>query len=222
VKTEKAHEPATRGWPAAGVSRVTVIGALAAMLVVAAAVAIPLELINSKSTTTTSSVAGRHTLTCASSGCAIVNTLHTSPRVTVFYGASCTGVRGAWFLNVAEEGPTGTPHPAYSLRWTFSGNSTVARPSGTVTISPGDDSGVEMTLQQGVLSLRGTNPVGTAVSGVGALTVGLTGSTGTPTLTLTETGLSSAESTLGLLSPFDVNGSPVTVPVKTVSRFAGC
>src|SRR5438045_1544811 len=72
--------------------------------------------------------------TCAPSGCALVSTTYTTPRTIVFYGASCSGAHGSWFLNVVEGGGNSELRPSYSLRWTFAAGSTIARPSGTVTM----------------------------------------------------------------------------------------
>ncbi|HYA68882.1 MAG TPA: hypothetical protein VED63_09135 [Acidimicrobiales bacterium] len=142
--------------------------------------------------------------------------------MTVFYGASCSGVYGAWFLNVVEEGPNDALRPAYSLRWSFSPRSHVARPDGTVTVAPNSGSGVTLTLQQGVLTLQGTGSGGASVTAVGTLLVKLTGRASAPTLTLVESGLQGAETALGLLSPFIVNGRSTTVPVKLRHQFTGC
>jgi hypothetical protein len=57
---------------------------------------------------------------------------------------------------------------------------------------------------------------------VGPLAVGSYGPPTSPVLKFTETGLSDAESALVLVSPFDVDGQPLTVPVKTVKTMAGC
>jgi hypothetical protein len=196
---------------------------LGAAAVIAAAVVVPLELVGGSSAPSPPGTSpGSRAAVCASSGCAVVNTVRTNPRVAVFYGASCSGVDGDWFLNVAEEGPAGAPHPAYSLRWTFSGTSSVARPNGTVSISPGADSAMSMTIEQGVVTLKGTTAAGIQESGIGTLTVALTQSSGEPALELTETGLSEVEGALGLLSPFGSNGRSETVPIKVEKNFAGC
>lgn len=192
--------------------------------VVVAAIVVPLALTGSTSTTTTHTVTttNSRTPTCASSGCAVVNTVRTDPRVTVFYGASCTGLTGAWFLNVVEEGPNTALRPAYSLRWTFTNGSRLARPDGTVTVASSTGQTVSMTLQQGVLSLQGTGPGSATVTGLGTLLVRLAGSASRPTLTVVESGLQGAEQSLGLLSPFDLNGRATTVPVTLKHRFTGC
>jgi hypothetical protein len=52
--------------------------------------------------------------------------------------------------------------------------------------------------------------------------VELSGPPTSPVLKFTETGLLQAEKALGLVSPFDVDGSPLTVPIKTVKTMVGC
>jgi hypothetical protein len=79
-----------------------------------------------------------------------------------------------------------------------------------------------MTLDNGVLRVTGTAPDGTKVSATGALNVGVSQTGSASTLTLTETGLSTAEKTLKISSPFDVNGHPMTVPVRIVHSATSC
>lgn len=160
--------------------------------------------------------------TCSPSGCAVVSLSTNVPRVTIFYGASCTGVYGSWFFNATEQGNTDQLHPSYALHWTFEPGSTIAKPSGLVVIPPTDSTQATLTLNQGTLSLTGTRKPNLKVAAAGTLVVQLSGSTTAPSLTFTETGLEKAESSLGLLSPFDVNGSPLAVPVKTVKTMVGC
>jgi hypothetical protein len=202
--------------------RVAILIACGAVVVVAAVV-IPLALTGSRSSTTpTVPTTNARTPSCGSSGCGVVNTVRASPRVTVFYGASCTGIYGAWFLNIVEEGPNDSLRPASSLRWTFPNGVRLARPDGTVTVASSTGPAVSMTLQQGVLTLHGTGSDNATVTGVGTLLVRLTGTASAPSLTLVESGLEGAEQSLGLLSPFHTSGRSVTVPVKLRPRFTGC
>ena len=48
----------------------------------------------------------------------------TLPPVTVFYGASCSGVYGKWFFNAVEGGPNDSLRPSYALSWSFAAGST--------------------------------------------------------------------------------------------------
>jgi len=60
------------------------------------------------------------------------------------------------------------------------------------------------------------------VSGTGQLAIRLTGSGDKPKLTFTETGLTTAEDALGVLSPFNINGRPLTLPVTIAHDRSGC
>jgi hypothetical protein len=63
---------------------------------------------------------------------------------------------------------------------------------------------------------------GAAVKATGTLVVRLSGSRSSHSLTFTETGLSGAEHSLGLVSPFDVGGHPLVVHIKHVKSLPGC
>jgi hypothetical protein len=197
---------------------------LAALIVIAAAVVVPLALRSSNSNST------RHHNTlakepprpmCTSAGCAVVQTVLTSPRTIVFYGASCSATRGPWFLNVTEGGSTNEGHLSFALEWTFTGDSTTASPSGEVA-AMGTASKTTVSLSQGVMNIVGTTASGTRVNATGTIEVALTGTSSAPQLQVTETGLSSAESALNLVSPLDLSGAPTVVPVKLVQHMAGC
>ncbi len=188
----------------------------------AGAVVVPLELTGSNDRTTSATSTTLKTLpACSAGGCAVVNTVATSPPVTIFYGASCTGVHGSWFLNIVQQGPNDVLRPAYALRWSFAG-SAIARPNGTVTLPPGAPGHATISLEDGIVTIRGSTPDNTTVTGLGTLAVALTGSASSPTLTFTESGLSAAESALGLVSPFERNGIPTEVPIRHKSQFTGC
>ncbi len=159
---------------------------------------------------------------CSKSGCAVVNTIKSRPQVTVFYGASCTGPKGSWYLNVTEGGPNDTPRPSYKLQWAFSRTHSTARPNGLINVSTPPGETVAMTLAGGVLQLTGSAPNGAVVHAKGTLVIGNSRSTSGRTLTFTETGLAAAEHTLGITSPFGVNGKPTSVPVKLVHKFGSC
>jgi hypothetical protein len=160
--------------------------------------------------------------TCSPSGCAVVQLSRTLPPFTVFYGASCSGVYGPWFFNAVEGGGNDQLRPSYSLSWSFTPGSTVAKPSGSIVIAPTDSAQVTLTLDQGTLSLTGTRKPNVQIAATGTLVVELSGPTTAPVLKFTETGLVQAESALGLISPFDVDGLSLTVPVKTVKTMVGC
>jgi hypothetical protein len=160
--------------------------------------------------------------TCASSGCAVVSLSRTLPPITVFYGASCSGVFGSWFFNAVEAGSGDELSPSYSVKWSFAPGSVVAKPSGRIVIPPTTSTQVTLTLVDGALSLSGTRKPNTRVTATGTLVVELSGSATAPELKFTEAGLTKAESSLGLVSPFNVGGSPLTVPVKTVKTMSGC
>jgi hypothetical protein len=62
----------------------------------------------------------------------------------------------------------------------------------------------------------------TTVNATGSLIVRLSGSVASPSLTFIETGLRPAEHKLGLVSPFNVGGHPLVVPVQHVNKLAAC
>lgn len=159
---------------------------------------------------------------CSNSQCAVVNTVHTSPVLVQYFGQSCQGLHGAWYLNVSQGGGALVIRPSYRLNWSFEGGSTLARPTGSVDFVSGGRLQATGTLNDGVLSVTGTGSTGPPVSGQGTLTVQLTGSAKAPTLTVTETGLTTLEQKLGFQSPFVINGGPVTIPIQFVTTAAGC
>ena len=156
------------------------------------------------------------------SGCASVNVSRTLPPFTVFYGASCSGVGGSWFLNAVEGGPNDQLRPSYALKWKFQAGSATASPGGSVVIAPTATTQVSVTLSSGIVSLRGTRNSSPSANAAGRLTVRLTGTAAARALTFTETGLADAETQLGLVSPFDVGGRPLVVPVRVSDRLSGC
>jgi hypothetical protein len=160
--------------------------------------------------------------TCNPSGCAVVSLSRTLPPVTIFYGASCSGVDGAWFFNVTEQGSTNELRPSYALRWSFASGSRAALPNGIIRIPATSSTQATLTLINGGLSLTGAQKPNTAVKATGTLTIQLSGPASASVLTFTETGLRRAERALGLVSPFDLSGQPLTVPVKTVTKLSGC
>jgi hypothetical protein len=161
-------------------------------------------------------------LTCNPSGCAVVSISRSLPPLTIFYGASCSGGHGPWFLNVTEGGGSGALRPAYVLLWSFASGSTAAKPSGQIAVPPSSSTQLTLTLTDGTLRLAGTRKPNTTVTATGTLTVQLAGGASAPELRFTETGLRQAEQALGLVSPFDVNGQPLTLPVELVKKRAGC
>ena len=160
-----------------------------------------------------SQAAGRH---------AVVNTVRNDPGVNVFYGTSCTGLRGSWFLNVVQGGGSESRHAAYYLRWSFTSGEDVARPGGRITITGGAGEPPTATVENGKVKLNGTGANGTPVAGTGQIEVRLTGTDEEPTLTITLSGLDEAVSALGLVSPFVGEGGPLSVPVELVDKVSGC
>ena len=164
----------------------------------------------------------RPTSKCTSSGCAEVLTTLRLPQTTVLYGASCSGIHGSWFFNATEGGASTQLRPSYRLLWSFAGGATTAKPSGVVTIPKTKAATVTLTLSNGKLMLHGVRKPGAPVTATGKISIKLSGSGSSTVLTFTETGLSAAEHTLGLVSPFDAGGHPLVVHVKHVKTLAGC
>src|SRR5260370_10567023 len=157
-----------------------------------------------------------------SSGCAVVSRVRTVPQIAGLYGASCSGVYGSWFFNAVEAGAGDQLSPSYSVKWSFTPGSVVAKPSGRIVIPPTTSTQVTLTLVDGTLNLNGTRKPNTRVTATGTLVVELSGTATAPELKFTETGLTKAESSLGLVSAFNVGGSPLTVPIKIVKTMSGC
>jgi len=191
-------------------------GALA-VVIVAAAIAFAVWRGAGHSTKSTSSPPA-----CGSSGCAMVSFNRTLPPVTVFYGASCSGVYGKWFFNAVEGGPNDSLRPSYALSWSFAAGSTAAKPSGRIVTQTTASTQATLALSDGTLTITGTRKPNVRVAATGTLVVEVSGTATAPTLKFTETGLAKAESALGLVSPFDVGGQPLIVPVKTVKTMSNC
>jgi hypothetical protein len=121
-----------------------------------------------------------------------------------------------------EGGGNNRLRPSYSLKWSFTADSAVAKPNGRIAIAPTENAEVTLTLTQGTLSLTGTRKPNVKISASGTLVVELLGGPSAQVLKFTETGLVKAESALGLVSPFDVGGRPLVVPIKIVKTMAGC
>jgi hypothetical protein len=158
---------------------------------------------------------------CVPSGCALVSQSLPAIQPTGFFGASCTGVYGSWFLKIMEEGAGNQLRPVYYLRWQFTPTSPIARPSGRIII-PVSSAGVTLTLDRGKLTLKGTGQSNVRTVAAGTLTVRLSGTSTTPTLKFVETGLLKAESSVGLNSPFDAKGQPLTLLIRKVKVMVGC
>jgi hypothetical protein len=196
-------------------------GALALVSVIAVAF-VAIGVLRSPVHTTVATKTAYVPPTCSAAGCAVVSLSRTVKPVTVFYGASCSGVHGKWFFNAVEGGPNDELHPSYSLNWSFGSDSTVARPDGRIDVTATSTTQVVLTLTNGRLSLTGSRQPKTHVVATGTLVVEVTGTATAPALKFTETGLVKAENALGLASPFTVNGQPLTVPIKTVQTLVGC
>jgi hypothetical protein len=145
------------------------------------------------------------------------------PPLTIFYGASCSGVHGSWFFNAVEGGGSNTVRPSYALQWSFAGGARSAKPSArTIAIPRTKTTTVSMTLRNGTMKLSGTRKPNAKVTATGSLLVKLTGSASAPSLTFIERGLFGPEHQLGLRSPFDMGGRPLVVPIKHVTTLTGC
>jgi hypothetical protein len=208
--------------------------ALAIAGVIAAGIVIPLEVMrNSGSARTGSSSTSRPAPSgatkptlpqsaCAKSGCAVVNAVLTRPDVTVFYGASCTGPDGSWYLNITQGGPNNAPRLAYRLQWASLNPQSPAHPNGLINVSTPAGEKITMTLSNGVLRLTGHRPNAVDMSATGSLAVRISQTGSGLALTFTETGLAATEQALGITSPFGVDGQPTSVPVKLMPRFSSC
>ena len=215
-------------------TRLLLVG-LGVAIVIAAAIVVPLKVIGGNSSSaqhdspsTTGPVAQgkkKSTLSqtaCAKSGCAVVNTVMSRPQVTIFYGASCTGPNGSWYLNVTQGGSNDTPRPSYKLQWAFSPTHSSVHPNGLITVAAPTGEQIEMTLADGLLQLTGSAPNGVVVHATGTLVIRISHATSGRRLTFTETGLAAAEHALGITSPFGARGQPTSVPVKRVHKFGSC
>lgn len=206
-------------------------------LTVMAVVAVPLVVAGCSSAGTTSSSPGHHThssattpvhktrnrTNCGSSGCAVVRDARSLPPTTILYGASCSGIHGQWFFNAVEGGGSAALRPSYALRWSFASGATSAKLDARIIQVPATKTTtVTMTLSKGTLKLHGVRKPNVNVTATGSLVVKLSGSASSPSLTFTETGLSAAEHKLGLISPFDVGGQPLVVPIRHVKSLVGC
>jgi hypothetical protein len=205
-----------------GNRRIVVIGSLALALVAVAALATGFGIAHSGHSSSGARVTRGGLATCSPSGCSVVSLSRTLPPFTVFYGASCSGAHGTWFFNAVEGGSNDQLRPSYSLKWSFTPGSSTARPSGRIAVQPTDSTQVALTLNQGTLALTGTRKPNVHVAATGTLVVEVSGTAAASILKFTETGLQDAESTLGLVSPFDVAGQPLTVPITTVKTMSGC
>jgi hypothetical protein len=160
---------------------------------------------------------------CGSSGCAMVRMSRNAPAITVLYGASCSGIHGDWFFNATEGGGSDTLRPSYALLWSFKGSTTSAKPSArAITVPHTKTTTVSLSLSNGKLKLNGVRKPNTTVSATGSLIVRLSGSVASPSLTFIERGLVPAEHKLGLVSPFNVHGHPLVVPIQHVKTLPAC
>ena len=159
---------------------------------------------------------------CTSSGCAVTRTSLSLPQSTVLYGASCSGIHGSWFFNAIEGGGNSQLRPNYRLQWSFAGGATTARPDGLISVPHTKTTRVTLTLRNGKLALRGVRKPAAPVSATGTLIVKLSGPAPSGSLTFIEKGLSGAEHSLGLVSPFDAGGHPLVVHVTRVKSLTGC
>ncbi|MGA8296253.1 MAG: hypothetical protein WB770_04345 [Acidimicrobiales bacterium] len=150
-------------------------------------------------------------------------TTETELRLVLYYGGSCTGYTGKWFLNAGVSGPNKALKPSYHLHWTFTRSTSAAAPTGVVYISPVDGVSVtEVIGKNGVLTLSGKKNGRRTVTAHGSLRVALVASSSGHSLRVTETGLSRAEASLGLVSPFDLKGAAANLRVRIIRKFPGC
>jgi len=215
-------------WPRRAGARPPVARALA--LAAVAAVAIPLMAAGCSSSssspvppTPSATHKTRPNPNCGSSGCAMVRTSRSGPPLTILYGASCTGIHGSWFFNAVEAGASGALRPSYALLWSFAGGSTSAKPNArSINVPRTKTTTVSLTLSNGKLKLSGVRKPNGTVSATGSLIVRLSGTASSPSLTFVERGLVPAEHKLGLVSPFNVGGHPLVVPIRHVKSLVGC
>ena len=153
----------------------------------------------------------------------MVRTSRILPPVTILYGASCSGIHGAWFFNAVEGGGSDALRPSYALLWSFTGGATSARPSArAINVARTKTTTVTLSLSNGTMKLNGVRKPNTTVTATGSLVVRLSGSASSPSLTFIERGLRPAEHRLGLVSPFDVGGHPLVVPVQHINKLVAC
>lgn len=152
----------------------------------------------------------------------MVKMTRTVPRLTVLYGASCSGLHGSWFFNSVQAGAADELRPSYHLLWKFAGSATSARPSGSISVPPTKKTTVKLTISNGKITLSGVRKPNPRVTATGTLIVKITGTTSSPSLTFIEKGLIQAEHALGLVSPFVAGGHPLVLPVKHVKTLPGC
>jgi hypothetical protein len=153
----------------------------------------------------------------------MVRTSLSKPQATLLYGASCSGIHGAWFFNAVEGGGSNVLRPSYALNWSFAGASTSAKPSARVIhVPPTKTTTVALTLSKGTMKLSGVQKPNAKVTATGSVIVRLSGTASSPSLTFVERGLLRAEHKLGLSSPFDVGGRPLVVPIQHVKSLPGC
>lgn len=163
---------------------------------------------------------------CDSSGCGLVSQSLSQVQPTGFYGASCSGAYGDWFLKIMQEGKADQLRANYYLHWTSSSGS-AAHPSGSVVVRPVTGaktaSHVTITINDGKMTIAGTaEPSKTQVKATGTLTVTVVSQKGSSSLELTESGLAKAEQQLGLNSPFNYKGQPLQLLIRTVQVLVGC
>lgn len=159
---------------------------------------------------------------CTASGCAVTRTTLSLPQSTVLYGASCSGVHGSWFFNAIEGGGSSQLRPNYRLQWSFAEGATTARPNGLISVPRTKTTRATLTLRNGKLTLHGVRKPDAPVTATGTLIVKLSGPASSSSLTFKEKGLSGAEHSLGLVSPFDAGGHPLVVHIKHVQSLSGC
>jgi hypothetical protein len=153
----------------------------------------------------------------------MVREARTLPQSALFYGASCSGIHGDWFFNAVEGGASDVLRPSYALNWSFRGGVTSARPSARlIQVPPTKSTKVTLTLTNGTMKLIGAQKPNVTVTATGSLVVRLSGSASSPSLTFVEKGLRPAEHRLGLVSPFNVGGRPLVVPIQHVTSLRGC
>jgi hypothetical protein len=143
-----------------------------------------------------------------------------------FYGASCSGAYGDWFLKIMQEGKSDELRVNYYLHWT-SNSGSIERPNGSAIVRPATGaktaSDVTISIKDGKMTLKGmAEPSKTPVSATGTLSVSVVNKPGFPNLQFTETGLSKAEQQLGLNSPFNYKGQPLNLLIRKVQILVGC
>lgn len=157
-------------------------------------------------------------------GCAVVSVSTGRPYPALYYGVSCSGTAGPWFLNAVGSGSVpGVIRPSYRLTFSFNGGESVVRPNGTVTVPPGGASHLAMTISAGTLHLVERTATHPHVAAEGAIVVRLVSAGGHEALSISVSGpVVAAEHRLGVVSPLAPAGNTTVLPIRLVPSSPSC